>query len=64
VPATAQHAVDIANAGGVAITKAITVRSVSGEDYDRIIGYELGEMPEPVGTECGASGYEPGEVPF
>jgi len=48
VPATAQHAVDIANAGGVAAIRRITVRHMSGEKYDRIIDYELGEKPEPV----------------
>lgn len=48
VPATAQEAVDIADAGGLAFTKSITVRSVSGERFDRIVDYELGEKPEPV----------------
>jgi DNA repair protein RadD len=46
VPATAAEAVEIANAGGLAPTKSITVRSVSGEDYDRITDYELGPIPE------------------
>jgi DNA repair protein RadD len=45
VPATAAEAVVIANAGWLAPTKSITVRSVSGEEYDRIIGYELGPIP-------------------
>jgi len=48
VPATAQQAVDIANAGGLAFTKAIIVRTVSGEKFDRIVDYELGEKPDPV----------------
>lgn len=51
VPATAQEAVDIANAGGLAITKSITVRSVAGEKFDRIVDYELGEKPEAVTIE-------------
>jgi DNA repair protein RadD len=46
VPATAAEAVEIANAGGLASTKSITVRSVSGEEYDRITDHELGPIPE------------------
>jgi DNA repair protein RadD len=46
VPATAAEAVEIANAGGLAPTKSITVRSVSGEEYDRITDHELGPIPE------------------
>ncbi len=48
VPSTAEQAVAIANAGGLAITKTITVRSVAGEKYDRIVRPTLGELPEPV----------------
>jgi DNA repair protein RadD len=48
VPASAQQAVDIAEAGGVATPKTIAVRSVAGEKFDRIVGYELGEKPEAV----------------
>ena len=49
VPTTAAEAVEIANAGRLASTTSITVRSVSGEDYDRIIDHELGPIPEPTG---------------
>jgi DNA repair protein RadD len=48
VPRTAAEAVEIANAGGLAATTSITVRSVSGEKYDRITDYELGPVPEPL----------------
>jgi DNA repair protein RadD len=51
IPATAQEAVDIASAGGLAFTKAVSVRSVSGEKFDRIVDYELGEKPEAVSVE-------------
>ena len=61
MPSTAQEAVDIANASGVAPTEAITVRNVAGEKYDRIIGYELGEVPEAV--FCVPS-FDDDEVPF
>jgi len=45
LPATAAEAVAIARAGGLAPTREITVRSVAGEEYDRIIDYELGDIP-------------------
>ena len=48
VPATAAEAVEIANGGGLAPTNSITVRSVCGEEYDRIIDHELGPIPEPL----------------
>ena len=63
VPGTAEQAVDIANAGGVAVTKSITVRSVSGEKFDRIVDYELGEKPEPLPLHR-AMGYTDEEIPF
>jgi DNA repair protein RadD len=47
VPETSQQAVDVANAGGLATTKAITVRTVTGEPFERVVDYELGEKPEP-----------------
>lgn len=47
VPDTVEQAVAICESGGIASTTAITVRSVAGEKYDRIIGHELGPIPEP-----------------
>jgi DNA repair protein RadD len=41
VPDTAQAAVDIANSGGLALTKTITVRTVAGEDYETIVAAEV-----------------------
>ncbi len=63
VPATAQQAVDVANAGGLAATKSITVRSVAGEKFDRIVDYQLGEKPEPLPLHQ-AMGYTDEEIPF
>ena len=60
VPATAQDAVDLANAGAVAKTKKITVRTVAGEQYARIVDYELGPMPEPVAS----APFDPADIPF
>jgi DNA repair protein RadD len=44
-PRTAFEAVELARSGALADTKEITVRSVSGERFDKVIGYELGEIP-------------------
>jgi DNA repair protein RadD len=44
-PEIAEEAVDICEAGGVAETRSITVRSVTGEKYDRIIHHGLGPIP-------------------
>lgn len=63
IPDTAQRAVEIANAGGVAHATAITVKSVAGEQYDRIVDYELGPMPEPIPiSDCDE--YDDEEIPF
>jgi DNA repair protein RadD len=56
VPATAQEAVDIANNGGLALTKSITVRTVTGEEFSRITECELGPIPE---TENVSNGDDP-----
>jgi DNA repair protein RadD len=44
-PESAARAVAVCEAGGVAETLAITVRSVAGEKYDRITGHALGTIP-------------------
>jgi DNA repair protein RadD len=63
IPATAQQAVDIASGGGLAATKSITVRTVAGEKFDRVVDYELGEKPEPLPLHQ-AMGYTDNEIPF
>jgi len=63
LPTTAQQAVDVAEAGGVASTHRITVRRVTGEPFDRIVGYELGEKPEAVPLDVGL-GYDESSIPF
>jgi len=45
LPGSAEEAVEMANGGALCETKSITVRSVAGEKYDRIVGYDLGEKP-------------------
>ncbi len=47
VPDTAQQAVELAEAGALAITHRITVRDTPGEKYSRIVSYKLGEKQDP-----------------
>jgi DNA repair protein RadD len=63
IPVTTQQAVDIANAGGLASTKAIVVRAVAGEKFDRIVDYELDEKPEAVVVDHYGTGENP-DIPF
>ncbi|MBN2641374.1 MAG: DEAD/DEAH box helicase family protein [Victivallales bacterium] len=51
LPDTASDAVAIAEAGGLATAKRITVKSVSGDQFDRVVKYELGDKPAPVTVE-------------
>jgi len=44
-PNSADDAVELAEAGALAPTLAITVRSVAGEKFDRISDYQLGPVP-------------------
>lgn len=50
-PTNADEAVDLANAGLLATTSTLTVRSIAGQRYDQIIGHELGEVPATAGLE-------------
>jgi DNA repair protein RadD len=47
VPATATEACRLAEDGALAPTMRITVRTVAGEDFARIIDHDLGPVPEP-----------------
>lgn len=58
VPDTAEEALHLANEGVLRATRSITVRSVAGDRYDTIVGYEL----EPVGDPVAALADE--DVPF
>ena len=62
VPDDVDRAVELATNGALAATTKITVRAVAGEPYERIVGYELGPIPEPVPAEI-LECYEE-EVPF
>lgn len=45
VPKTAKEAVEAAESGLLAIPKSIRVKAVTGEKFERICGWELGERP-------------------
>jgi DNA repair protein RadD len=55
VPETAEEVVALAQNGRLAPTREITVRSVTGEDFDRIIGYELGDIPPALDDQDAAA---------
>ena len=48
MPDTVEQAVELAEAGALAQPLSITVRSVTGEKFDRITNYELGAIPTAV----------------
>jgi DNA repair protein RadD len=60
VPDTAERAVELAEAGALAQTETVVVRSTVGDPFDRIVGYTLGAKPE-AGT---LSTFDLEEVPF
>jgi DNA repair protein RadD len=62
-PESAQRAVEIAQGGGLASTRKIAVRTIAGEKYDRIIAYDLGDLPEPIELDQTPI-YDESEVPF
>lgn len=51
VPDTIEEALEWAEAGYIAKTEKITVRSISGERFDRITDYVLGETPGHINEE-------------
>ena len=70
-PDTVEEAVDICDAGGIAPTSAITVRSVAGEKFDRIVDYRLGAIPprldgrdEQIDGDLPESVWPEDEIPF
>ncbi len=63
VPDTVEDAVDIANNGGLAITTAIVLRQIDGEQYGTIIDYEIGPLPERF-PDDDIYDYDLDDVPF
>ncbi len=56
VPETAEEAVALAQAGALAEAKSITVKSVAGEQFDRIVAYDLGGKPPAAVTDDACPG--------
>jgi len=69
IPNTIDDAVALANAGALAETLSITIRSVAGEKFDRIVDCELGAKPAmedvaiPVPAQEGWDAREPEALP-
>lgn len=63
VPDTAEEAVALAENGALCQTRLITTRSVAGDEFDRIVGYDLTEKPgaKPEPEYCPA---EDSIIPF
>jgi len=68
VPDTAEQAVELAEMGALAATRAITVVHKPGDKYDRIVGYRLGDKPARLESSDDLPEYVPpldeSEVPF
>ena len=64
VPETTDEALARIEGGAIAQTLAIQVRSVSGEEYERIIDYELGPLPEPLEPQHFSNAISDEEIPF
>ena len=61
IPSTAQQAVDLAEAGALALTKRITIARRAGSKYWQVVGHELGEKP-PAVEQFETTGTD--EIPF
>ncbi len=67
VPATAEEAVELAQAGALAPTQRITVERKPGAQFDRVVRHELGPKPPRLESPEGLPEYAPAEdesVPF
>ena len=55
VPNSAEKAAELANAGALAPTVAITVEHREGDRFDRVVAYRIGDKPEPPDTPAAAA---------
>ena len=64
VPTSVAEAVDLCERGCIAETHAINVRSVAGEEFDRIVNWQLGPIPPRLdGSDDRDDGALPAFVP-
>lgn len=61
VPESVDRALELAEAGALCKTRAITVRTVTGEKFPAFIDYDLGPLPEPVAFDVDCP---PSQIPF
>ena len=59
IPDSVEEAVELASAGAVANTIAVTVEKKAGEPYDRVVAHRLGERPPRLDDPDAAPEYEP-----
>ncbi|QOJ04311.1 MAG: DEAD/DEAH box helicase [Planctomycetia bacterium] len=68
VPQSSDEAVDLANAGALALTRSITVERKAGERFDRVVKYRLGDKPPRLDSEEGLPQFAPAidddSIPF
>jgi DNA repair protein RadD len=66
IPDDVESAVTIAQAGGLLTPRTITIRSIAGEEFDRIIAYEFPERENEQWRQTPEPEYEPAadEIPF
>jgi len=72
VPRSVDEAVELANAGALAPTLAVTVERRAGEKYDRVVGHSLGDRPPRLESDEGLTetvppsthGIPEDEIPF
>lgn len=71
IPDTVQEAIGLAEAGALAETEQITIRSITGQKYNRIVNYQLGPKPPLLdGSEerddgnLPEYGYQYDDIPF
>lgn len=71
LPSSVEEAVEWANAGAVARTERITLEKKPGDEWERIVGYALGDKPPRLEDPdnlpehaLAALGYSDDEVPF
>ncbi|RMF23074.1 MAG: DEAD/DEAH box helicase [Deltaproteobacteria bacterium] len=71
VPTSVEEAVELASAGALAPTLAITVERKAGEKYERVVAHRLGDIPPRLESEGGlpeyasvAKAFDESEIPF
>lgn len=59
VPSTVEEAVELARAGALAEPSSIVIEKKPGDDWERVVGYDLGEKPPRLDDPDAAPEYAP-----